>query len=406
MNTLAESADATASGQLPPGWRMSTIGELLKVRNGFAFKSTDYQEEGALLIRQSNLDGSRVSIEKAKYLPKSYLQEYRDFLIKKGDILIGMSGSIGKLCTYDRDEPALQNQRTGLLVFKGPEQKRWVWHYLPLLEKDLTKAGKGVAVLNVSASQIESFPIPVAPLDQQKRIVAEIEKQFSRLDEAVANLKRVKANLKRYKAAVLKAAVEGRLVETEAELARKKTPSPLAGEGGGEGASYETGAQLLQRTLETRRSQWKGKGKYKEPAAPDTTDLPELPEGWVWASLDQLSTQIADVDHKMPKAHEGGIPYVSTKDFRGDNEIDFEGAKRISVVDYDTLCRKVRPVCGDILLSRYGTVGEVRVVTIDVRFQASYSVAIVKPVTGYGITDFIAIALRSDVVQSQIKRDV
>ena len=115
------------------------------------------------------------------------------------------------------------------------------------------------------------------PLDQQKRIVAEIEKQFSRLDEAVANLKRVKANLKRYKAAVLKAAVEGRLVETEAELARR------------EGRSYETGAQLLQRILETRRSQWKGKGKYKEPAAPDTTDLPELPEGWTRCGFEHVS---------------------------------------------------------------------------------------------------------------------
>jgi type I restriction enzyme S subunit len=56
---------------------------------------------------------------------------------------------------------------------------------------------------------------PLAPLDEQREIVAELEKQFSRLDEAVANLLRVKANLKRYKASVLKAAVEGRLVETE-----------------------------------------------------------------------------------------------------------------------------------------------------------------------------------------------
>jgi type I restriction enzyme S subunit len=128
----------------------------------------------------------------------------------------------------------------------------------------------------VSTTYLKQSTIPVAPLDQQKRIVAEIEKQFSRLDEAVANLKRVKANLKRYKTAVLKAAVEGRLVETEAERARR------------EGRSYETGAQLLQRILETRRSQWQGKGKYKEPAAPDITGLPELPEGWVWVSWEMI----------------------------------------------------------------------------------------------------------------------
>jgi type I restriction enzyme S subunit len=140
----------------------------------------------------------------------------------------------------------------------------------------------------VDFDQLAPCEFPLAPLDQQKRIVAEIEKQFSRLDEAVANLKRVKANLKRYKAAVLKAAVEGRLVETEAELARR------------EGRSFETGVQLLQRILETRRSQWKGKGKYKEPAAPDTTSLPELPEGWVWATTEQLG-QIQLGRQRSPK---------------------------------------------------------------------------------------------------------
>ena len=58
-----------------------------------------------------------------------------------------------------------------------------------------------------------TFRFRVAHSTATRRIVAEIEKQFSRLDEAVANLKRVKANLKRYKASVLKAAVEGKLTE-------------------------------------------------------------------------------------------------------------------------------------------------------------------------------------------------
>ncbi len=62
---------------------------------------------------------------------------------------------------------------------------------------------------------LRKLNVPVPPVAMQQAIVDEIETQFSRLDEAVANLQRVKANLKRYKASVLKAAVEGRLVKTE-----------------------------------------------------------------------------------------------------------------------------------------------------------------------------------------------
>jgi type I restriction enzyme, S subunit len=155
----------------------------------------------------------------------------------------------------------------------------------------------------VPTAYLKQCKIPVAPLDQQKRIVAEIEKQFSRLDGAVANLRRVRANLKRYKAAVLNAAVEGRLVETEAELARR------------EGREYETGAQLLQRILEARHSRWKGKGKYKEPAAPDTADLPELPEGWVWACVSQMAdvgTGATPLRSKRGYYGDGKIPWVTS----------------------------------------------------------------------------------------------
>jgi type I restriction enzyme S subunit len=102
--------------------------------------------------------------------------------------------------------------------------------------------------------------------DEQDEIVAELEKQFSRLDEAVANLQRVKANLKRYKASVLKAAVEGRLVETEATLARR------------EGRTYETGEQLLQRILNGR----------SVPDATDKVELLAIPEGWTWVQSDVL----------------------------------------------------------------------------------------------------------------------
>ncbi len=79
-----------------------------------------------------------------------------------------------------------------------------------------------VGLRRVPRAFLEDSVIPLPHIDEQRRIVAELEKQFSRLDEAVANLKRVKANLKRYKASVLKDAVEGRLVPTEANWAKAK----------------------------------------------------------------------------------------------------------------------------------------------------------------------------------------
>jgi Phage integrase family len=70
----------------------------------------------------------------------------------------------------------------------------------------------------ISRGNLATLFLPIAPLAEQTRIADEIEKQFTRLDAAVAALKRVQANLKRYRAAVLKAACEGCLVPTEAEL--------------------------------------------------------------------------------------------------------------------------------------------------------------------------------------------
>ncbi len=177
---------------------------------------------------------------------------------------------------------------------------KYLW-YLVNDERFWIRGGSAQPFVRVKDTLQKDLLLP--ELHKQRRIVAEIEKQFSRLDQAVASLQRVKAQLKRYKASVLKAAVEGRLVETEAERARRdgrglETGTELAAQGSANAAGgrkpgaalpYETGEQLLKRILETRRSQWKGKGKYKEPAAPETVGLPELPEGWVWASVGQLA---------------------------------------------------------------------------------------------------------------------
>lgn len=208
-------------------------------------------------------------------------EEIPKYQLQPGDLVFTRTGAtVGKSYLIRSAPPASVFASYLIRIrFRDEVDPRYVAYFFrsPSYWRQISESQAGIGQPNVNGKKLAQVQLPVAPIEEQRRIVAEIEKQFSRLDEAVANLKRAKANLKRYKAAVLKAAIEARLVATEAELARR------------EGRSYETGAQLLQRILEIRRKRWKGSGKYKEPAALDSTDLPELPEGWAWATVDQLA---------------------------------------------------------------------------------------------------------------------
>jgi len=323
---------------LPDGWVLGEVQDLVKIRNGYAFKSEDFNvEKGVPVIRQTNLSTDTVNFDKPKFLPEDFLENHSGYKIEKGDVLIGLSGSIGSLSTYREDFPALQNQRTGLLVENVEGSKKYVEYFLLSIKRQLNEVAKGVAVQNISSKQIERWPIPIAPLEQQKRIVAEIEKQFSRLDEAVTNLKRVKANLKRYKAAVLKAAVEGKLTEEW----RKQHPD------------VEPASKLLERILSERRQKWeeaelakmkakgkapkddKWKKKYKEPATPDTKGLSELPEGWIWATIEQLTSELINGYGK--RSQTAGKPRIVLRlaDIT-DGEISYEDVRRINCTDDET----------------------------------------------------------------------
>ncbi len=145
-----------------------------------------------------------------------------------------------------------------------------------------------VGQANVNGTKLKALSVPVPSLPEQRRIVAEIETQFTRLEAGVAALRRVQANLKRYRAAVLKDACEGRLVPTEAELTKA------------ENRKFETGEELLGRILTERRNNWQSRRKYREPAAPQTAEFGLLPDGWTWATVGQLFRTRAKLDHRRP----------------------------------------------------------------------------------------------------------
>jgi len=359
--TIKQKRDANG---LPTNWEQARVGDILTIRNGYAVKSSDYRTEGVPLIRQSDINGDTIDISAAKRVPTRVMEECGQYLVRKDDLLIGMSGSLGKIGRYVDEEVAIQNQRTGLLQVKPGFTPGFAKLVLKLVEQQIIAEGKGVAVQNVSAKEIEDCTFPLPPEGERERIVAEIEKQSTRLDAAVASLKRVQSELKRYRASVLKAACAGRLVPTEAELARK------------ENRSYETGEALLQRILKERREKWKGKGKYNQPLAPDTTNLASLPEGWAWGTWNQLSNWVT-YGFTRPMPHvDTGIPIITAKGIKN-GKIDFAEADLTPREAYNALSEKDRPKRNDILVTKDGTIGRAAVVETERDFCINQSVAVI-----------------------------
>jgi type I restriction enzyme S subunit len=162
--------------------------------------SEKYISEGARSITEAGLANSG-----ARMMPA-------------GTVLFSSRAPIGYVAIAAN--PVCTNQGFKSFVLRAGLSPDFVYYYLQHAKKLAVGLASGTTFLEISGKKAAQIPVPIPPIDEQRAIVAEIEKQFSRLDAGMAALKRVQANLKRYRAAVLKAACEGRLVPTEAELDR------------------------------------------------------------------------------------------------------------------------------------------------------------------------------------------
>jgi len=405
---------------LPEGWVKTSMNNVCAIILGQSPPSSTYNANGeGLPFFQGKAEfGERYPIV-IKYCstPKKTAQ--------KNDILISVRAPVGPTniapseCCIGR----------GLAAIRPLEniEHLYVFYYLRSIEHELSKIGTGTTFKAISGSDLRSIQIPLAPLDQQKLIVAEIEKQFSRLDEAVAALKRIQANLKRYKASVLKAAVEGKLTEEwrknnlcRGGVSPPRSCLPKTGRGDLAPTEYETGAELLKRILIERRKKWEEdyvkkyvgahghapkddtwKTKYKEPAAPDISNLPELPERWVWGSIEQLATLITDGDHNPPKRVQEGIPHLTAKNIINGKIVE-SNCTFISKEDFKKVRKRYEPMTDDVIITCVGTIGRTAIVPPNYAFSADRNLAAVRLVNNGISPKILRLILDSPYAQTRM----
>lgn len=235
-------------------------------------------------IRAANITWHGIDVSDVKEMDFT-AREQETYRLRRGDILLseasGSASEVGKPAVWQDEVPGACFQNTVIRVrATDPRDVPYLyWSFVnDALNGNFAEQSRGTGIHHLGGKKMEDWPMAIPPLAEQRRIITAIETQFTRLAEAVPALHRVQQNLKRARASVLKAAVEGRLVPTQAALARS------------DGRVYETGSALLDRILTERRARWvrgEARGVYREPVTADLAGVGQLPLGWVWASCDQ-----------------------------------------------------------------------------------------------------------------------
>jgi type I restriction enzyme S subunit len=290
-------------------------------------------------------------------ISKTALQEGRVSLLPAGAVLIVTRSGIlsHSLPVAVTKVPVTINQDIKALVPHKDVCPRYVAHALRGASQRILKtcSKHGTTVASVETAALLDFEIPLLPLDEQRKVVAEIEKQLSRLDEAVANLQRVKANLKRYKASVLKDAVEGRLVESEASIAQR------------EGHSYESAHELIEKTQTPPRpnrfNSRTGDVILGHSALAVGIPPTSVPEGWKWVNLVEIAKMESGhtPSRSNPEWWGGDVPWIGIADARDHHERSI--LNTIQHTNSDGLANSAARLlpAGTVCVSRTASVGYV-----------------------------------------------
>lgn len=266
--------------ELPDGWEWCELAQVVEIGseqvNPFRFADDLFNylaleniEQGSgKLIGFTPTPGKKIKSNKFKFTSKHVLY--------------------GKLRPYLRKAFAPDFEgvsATDLLPLLPDEnnldRKFLVWWLLsPQVIEYVVGKQAGVKMPRLRSNDLAQMPIPVPVLPEQQRIVAKIESLFEQSHTARTALTRVPVLMSQFRRAVLASAFRGQLVEPD--------------------QNDEPATSLLERVRGERRSKWeddlRAKGKdpakyeYKEPKAPDTSELPDLPDGWVWINAEMLAS--------------------------------------------------------------------------------------------------------------------
>lgn len=259
--------------ELPEGWAWTRLGEVcLGPQYGW---TTSASQTGRLkLLRTTDISSGHCDWSLVPFC-RDEPDEPKKYLLQDGDIVISRAGSVGKSFIIEKPENAAF--ASYLVRFKPQIPPRYVYWFLQSSAywQQITEKTAGIAIPNVNASKLRGIQIPIAPFAEQRRIAARIDELFTEIADGEAALARARDDLDTWRRALLKAAVTGELTR---EWRETHAPNESA-------ADIVNQAQFLKTQFGVRSN----RNRVTRAEETKLSELPEIPLGWVWASLSDFA---------------------------------------------------------------------------------------------------------------------
>ncbi len=197
---------------LPEGWAKTSLGAVCsKPQYGWTSKAA---KQGRIrYLRTTDISNGKIDWETVPFcaLEPESVEKYQ---IHKDDVVVSRAGSVG--VSIRIEEIPQQTVFASYLIRFNPSSAalpKYVEYFLKSHDywRSISEYSAGIAVPNVNASKLAEIEFPLAPLNEQKRIVEKLEKLLGKVEAAQERLDRIPAILKRFRQSVLAAACSGRL---------------------------------------------------------------------------------------------------------------------------------------------------------------------------------------------------
>lgn len=387
-------------------WPIVSLGELIaSIEAGASFRcrETPPEADEVGIAKVSAVSWGRYDENESK----TCLNARRidpSLLIQKGDFLISRANTVqlvGACVIAERvTKQVMLSDKTLRIQFKDQSLKPWVLHYLRSREgRDQIEAlctGNQESMRNISQKSIRQIQLPLAPVEERDRVIAYLDQQLSRLQASVEIFGTIQAKLKQARASILKAAVEGRLVETEAELAAK------------EHREFQCATERLI-DLHLQRKERRSERRTRRPQHATNTTSPQQgeqpPPGWHLATVGQLIDEIQagksfTALNTPPGISATGIAKISAVTWGLYNESESKTVTNPARINEDYIIQE-----GDLLMSRANTVELVGAVVIarNVKRRVMLSDKILRLHAPSEIKEWLLWSLRSPCGREQIE---